>query len=825
MDSQDKKKEDLSTSDELRLDATEQELLYHAKPEIEFEEEGHVKPEFKLSKNTESDKTLPVSDINYGDELDILESDYLAISEEELEFATDDLRLDFDLGPNAKPITVEENEDDEDDDFEPEVIDYKEILKRSKENIIEDEPEYAVKEITSGATLQDLGTPEELIYKLDQIGYHCAPYLAAQIALSVNTKSASIRAILMEGPPGCGKSYLGKSLARLTGAEFMCLSCYPGMDLQQLIEAPSSMALAHAISSQGKKTKKEDFMNLGIISRAFQASQKKPVILLVDEIDKVQVGVDTFFLGPLQDAKIHLESGGVVEANSDNLLILFTKNFERPINDALLRRVQPISMAFLDSAQEEKILSNYCVPELISNLVRIADVMRYTDGAYKFERPPAPEELLKIGRYVTQLLDWEIVDFSFVGRNIWEMMAKSENDRQVLELMLRYHPDFHDTLYPIGRKLKKEQVHAKLAREVLRGIVADPEDAKRKKAYRATSCGLTDVGTPQELTEKLSVVKYECLPFLAVQISLVLGTPTEKVRTLLLEGPPGCGKSFLAKSLARICGADFMVLSCYSNMNLQHLIEAPSELAIANAMAGQQPGSKSDLMNLGIISRAFLKSQNQPVILLVDEIDKVETAIDTFFLGPLQDGTVYTESRPPIDANLDNLLVVLTKNYERDLNDALLRRVHPIKMTYLNSDLERKILSESCTSTLVDNLVSVVDRMRYSGGSYGFDRPPAPEELKTIGNYINQLLDWGFNDFHTIGKNVWNMLSKSEHDRAVLEHMMRFHPDYLDPLVPDGRNMSKDEVYAKLGRIILKSIIADPTEKQRQQAWTKMNSN
>lgn len=793
---------DASSAD--RLDSQE----YHQKPSLEFQDPEH-NAELELSVN--SSLLSSPSEFSYASEIDLLLNED---SLEDVSEVVEEERLDllvFDDG---------DLEDSEEDDEVVEEVDYKDILKKSKDNVIDEEPEYAIKEFKATATLQDLGTPEDLIFKLEEIGYHCAPYLAAQVALAVNTKSASVRSMLLEGPPGCGKSYLAKSIARLTGAEYMCLSCYPGMDLQQLIEAPSSMALAKAISA--KEGDDAELVNLGVISRAFKASQEKPVILLVDEIDKVHLGIDTFFLGPIQDAEIHLESEGVIKANTDNLLVVFTKNFDRSLNDALLRRVHPITLTFLESDQEKKILSNYCIPELISNLVRIADVMRYSEGAYEFDRPPAPEELLKIGKYITQLLDWDIVDYTFVGRNIWQMVAKSEGDRQILELLLRYHPDFHDTLYPNGRKLSKDQVYARLGREVLKKIVSDPEDAKRKKAYKAEKIGWLHIGSPNVMIDKLEEVGYECLPFLATQVSLLLNTPTEKVRTILLEGPPGCGKSYLAKALATISGADFLCLSCYSGMNTQHLIEAPSELALANAMAGNGTANKSDLMNLGILSRAFLKSQNQPVILLIDEIDKVDVAIDTFFLGPLQDGTIFLESQPAIDANLDNLLIVFTKNYERELNDALLRRLHPIKMTYLDSKLERKILSVSCDQKLVDNLVSVVDRMRNSGGSYGFDRPPAPEELKTIGNYINKLIDWGITDFREIGSNIWNMISKSEHDRAVLEHMIRFHPDYFDPLYSDGKNLTIDQVHAKFGKVILKDIIKDPEEEKREDAWRKM---
>lgn len=273
---------------------------------------------------------------------------------------------------------------------------------------------------------------------------------------------------------------------------------------------------------------------------------------------------------------------------------------------------------------------------------------------------------------------------------------------------MRYHPDFTERSGEHGRLLTEEQVEARLGRLVLRGIIS-PNDSGPPRGYEAEQIGLTKIGAPGELTRKLAEVNYHCLPYLALQVSLLLNSPSEGVRALLLEGPPGCGKSFLAKSLAKVTGAELMCLSCYAGMNTQHLIEQPSSLGIASAMASKKALRREELVNLGILSRAFLKSQSQPVILLIDEIDKVERAIDTFFLGPIQDGTIYPESRAPIDANTDNLLLIFTKNFERELNDALLRRVHPVTMTFLNAELEQRILSEHCNPILIANLVALVD--------------------------------------------------------------------------------------------------------------------
>jgi len=349
-------------------------------------------------------------------------------------------------------------------------------------------------------------------------------------------------------------------------------------------------------------------------------------------------------------------------------------------------------------------------------------------------------------------------------------------------------------------------------------------DDKRKVSNQEpeVTCGF-DIQDPASLKHRLGEVGYQCLDFVAYQIALVLSTPSDKVRALLLEGPSGCGKSFMAKSLAKITGADFMCLSCYTGMPTANLIESPSTLAMVNAMTGKDQDASS-MMNLGVLSRAFLNSQKGPTILLVDELDKPDSAIDTFFLGPIQDGKIWLESRAPIEANINNLLILFTKNFNRTLDEALLRRVHPITMTYLDSTLEKNILSPHCLPQLVSNLVDLADRMRQSDGSYKFQRPPAPEELLSAGHYIQKLLEWGCRDFNFIGKNVWNILAKSEHDRAVLEHMLRFHPDFMDPLVTDSRYCSIDLIFGRFGRIVLNGIIEDPEAAKREAALKRMEA-
>lgn len=322
---------------------------------------------------------------------------------------------------------------------------------------------------------------------------------------------------------------------------------------------------------------------------------------------------------------------------------------------------------------------------------------------------------------------------------------------------------------------------------------------------------LTNSGGPENLMKQLESVGYICPLNLAVQIALLLDTEVDKIRALMLEGPSGCGKSFMAKSLAKVTGAELVCLSCYSGMPLQNLIETPSSLGLARAMAGSQV-DETQLMNLGILSRVFLMSQTQPVIFLIDELDKAESAIDTFFLGPIQDAKIWLESRPPIEAKKENLIMIFTKNFNRKIDDALLRRCHPIKMSYLKSDLEARILSQHCAPNIVQNLVRIADIMRNASGSFEFERPPAPEELLTAGKYVERMLEWGHTSYELIGSVIFRVLAKSEHDKAVLEHMFKYHPEFADPDCTNPKGVKIEEVYRKLGLLAVLGTATNPAD-------------
>jgi len=101
--------------------------------------------------------------------------------------------------------------------------------------------------------------------------------------------------------------------------------------------------------------------------------------------------------------------------------------------------------------------------------------------------------------------------------------------------------------------------------------------------------------------------------------------------------------------------------------------------------------------------------------------------------------------------------------------------------------------------------------MRSSRDSFRFDRPPAPEELLTTARYIIKLIEWGHDDLAEIGFQIWRMIAKSSRDRLVLEHLLRYHPEFLDEDYINPADEPMESIQRKLGTLLLRGIIGPDT--------------
>jgi MoxR-like ATPase len=158
----------------------------------------------------------------------------------------------------------------------------------------------------------------------------------------------------------------------------------------------------------------------------------------------------------------------------------------------------------------------------------------------------------------------------------------------------------------------------------------------------------------------------------ALFVSMAIGKP------LLLEGEAGVGKTEAAKALAAALGARLIRLQCYEGLDVAHAVYEWNYARQLLHIRAAQEGSVSEEELFGpefLIRRPLLEAigSTEPVVLLIDEIDRADEEFEAFLLEVLSDfqitipelGTIRAEQRPR---------VILTSNRTRELHDALKRR-------------------------------------------------------------------------------------------------------------------------------------------------------
>jgi MoxR-like ATPase len=245
-------------------------------------------------------------------------------------------------------------------------------------------------------------------------------------------------------------------------------------------------------------------------------------------------------------------------------------------------------------------------------------------------------------------------------------------------------------------------------------------------------------------------------------------------KPVLVEGPAGVGKTELAKSLARISARPLIRLQCYEGLDESRaLYEWNYKKQLLRIQADQD--HDWDTIESDIFSEEFLLSRPlleairspQPVVLLIDEIDRVEMETEALLLEVLSDfqvsipelGTVTASSTP---------LVILTSNNTRELSEALKRRCLFLHVSYPTPEREREIL-QARVPGLADSLASEIARVARSIRS--MDLKKAPSVSETI-DWARTLLALGIEhiDGAVVGDTI-NVLLKYQTDieRALKE--------------------------------------------------------
>jgi MoxR-like ATPase len=128
---------------------------------------------------------------------------------------------------------------------------------------------------------------------------------------------------------------------------------------------------------------------------------------------------------------------------------------------------------------------------------------------------------------------------------------------------------------------------------------------------------------------------------------------------------------------------------------------------------------KGEIIQHGVLYKAALSSHTQPTLLVLDELDKATEEIDVLLLDFLQNGRLTDPLFGEVVANMHNLLVIITSNEQRELNDALYRRLRYVRLPYPTPDRQLRILRDMDAESFaalgepaVESLIALADSYR-----------------------------------------------------------------------------------------------------------------
>lgn len=212
-------------------------------------------------------------------------------------------------------------------------------------------------------------------------------------------------------------------------------------------------------------------------------------------------------------------------------------------------------------------------------------------------------------------------------------------------------------------------------------------------------------------------------------------------KPLLVEGPAGTGKTALAKAVADALGARLIRLQCYEGLDeSKALYEWNYRKQLLRIQAGRPDGDPQTWSSLEedifapefLLTRPLLEaiSASEPVVLLIDEIDRVELETEALLLEILSEYQVSVPELGTVKAT-QIPMVFLTSNNTRELSEALKRRCLYLYLDYPDVERERDIIVSrvpGITKALAERIAGIVASLR----SMGLKKAPS----------VSESLDW-----------------------------------------------------------------------------------
>jgi len=251
--------------------------------------------------------------------------------------------------------------------------------------------------------MDELESPEAVAQALASVGYLTDHEIAQVVFLSGRLD----KPVLVEGPAGVGKTALALAIAEATDRRLVRLQCYEGLDESKaLYEWNYHKQLLRLQSDEGKDW---DDLEAGIFSESFLLTRplleairsSEPVVLLVDEVDRVEVETEALLLEVLDTFQVTIPELGTINASTLPLVIL-TSNNTREISEALKRRCLYLHLGY-PTIERERAILRARIPDLDeASALRIAEVVATIRDA-GVRKPPSVSESLDWARALIAL--------------------------------------------------------------------------------------------------------------------------------------------------------------------------------------------------------------------------------------------------------------------------------------------------------------------------------------------------------------------------------------------------------------------------------------